>query len=478
MHPVDEWPRLLVVDPDEERRRELSCVLEERYGPDTVLMAGTAQDALAVVAGATPPVSVLLTPARQAPDSGVALLREVRRRFPDLARALVAAPFRERPADYADTEVVAGAVDEGLVHAVVIWPVPAGAERPFRGLDDLLDARRRPVARDPDERGVHDVVVVGGGPAGVAAAVHAASDGLATVVVEAGGLGGQAGTSGRIDNYPGFPAGISGAALMERAGEQAARLGAGTVLRRRVVSLGRDESGLLVVGLADGEEMRGRAVVLASGVQYRRLGIPSVERLVGAGVHYGSPTVELPGIRGGRVYVVGGGEAAGQAALRMAETAAAVSLVVRRPSPFGAMSRRVADRVAASPAVRVLTSVEVVGAVGTSRLSGLRLRDSFGDLTAVPADALLVLIGADPRTGWLPPEVRRDRQGYVLTGGDLTISGRPLLPLETSMPGVFAVGDVRHRSIKRVAAAVGDGATVVSSVQAYLADSETGSGTG
>jgi thioredoxin reductase (NADPH) len=138
------------------------------------------------------------------------------------------------------------------------------------------------------------------------------------------------------------------------------------------------------------------------------------------------------------------------------------------------MSRRLADRVAASPAVRLLTSVEVVGAVGASRLSGLRLRDAFGEVTAVPADALLVLIGADPRTAWLPPEVRRDRLGYVLTGSDLAISGRPLLPLETSMPGVFAVGDVRHRSIKRVAAAVGDGATVASSVQAYLSDAAVG----
>jgi thioredoxin reductase (NADPH) len=474
MHPADEAPVLLVVDPDEERRQSLSRALEERYGADTVLMAGTAQDALALVAGAHPPVSVLLTPAREAPDVGVALLREVHRRFPALARGLVAAPFRERPADYADTEVVAGAVDEGLVDVVVTWPAPSGAEHPFHGLDELLDTRRPPAPTAASDRGVHDVVVVGGGPAGVAAAVHAASDGLDTVVVEAACLGGQAGTSGRIDNYPGFPAGISGAALMARAGEQAARLGAGTVLRRRVVRLSRDSSGVLAVGTQDGESLRGRTVVLALGVEYRRLGIPSVERLVGAGVHYGSPTVELTGVRGGRVYVVGGGDAAGQAALRMAEAAASVSLVVRRPSPFGAMSRRLADRVAASPAVRLLTSVEVVGAVGTSRLSGLRLRDAFGDVTAVPADALLVLIGADPRTAWLPPEVRRDRLGYVLTGSDLAISGRPLLPLETSMPGVFAVGDVRHRSIKRVAAAVGDGATVASSVQAYLSDAAVG----
>ncbi|MGF1647796.1 MAG: FAD-dependent oxidoreductase [Kineosporiaceae bacterium] len=472
MHPVDEVS-LLVVDPDEERRRALSRDLEERYGADTVLMAATAQDALTLVASAQPPVSTVLTMARQGPGTGVTLLREVRRRFPSVARVLVAAPFRERPADFEDTEVVAGAVDEGLVHAVVVWPAGSGTAHPFQGLDLLLDARRGPASPALREGAVHDVVVVGGGPAGVATAVHAASDGLATLIVEAAGLGGQAGTSGHITNYPGFPAGISGAALLERAGEQAARLGAGTVLQRRVVGLGRDDTGALVVATEEGSSVRGRTVVLALGVEYRRLGIPSVERLVGAGVHYGSPTVELPGIRGGRVYVVGGGDAAGQAALRLAETAASVSLVVRRPSPFGAMSRRLADRVAASADVRLLTSVEVVGAVGAARLAGLQLRDAFGDVTAVPADALLVLIGAEPRTAWLPPEVRRDRLGYVLTGPDLAISGRPLLPLETSMPGVFAVGDVRHRSIKRVAAAVGDGAAAVSSVQAYLSDAPT-----
>jgi thioredoxin reductase (NADPH) len=476
MHPVDDSPGLLVVEADEERRRTLARELEERYGSDTVLLAGSAQDALALVESARPPVSVVLVAAHLDQSAGVALLRELRRRFPGVGRVLVAAHHLDRPAESDDTEVVAAAVDEGLVHAVVRLPPGGVAGWPYPSLDDLLEARRpaAPVPAGAGRPAVHDVVVVGGGPAGVAAAVHAASDGLATLVVETAGIGGQAGTGGRIENYPGFPAGITGSALMARAGEQAERLGARTVLRERAVAVSREESGVLVVRTASGESRRGRAVVLALGVEYRRLGIPSVERLVGAGVHYGSPTVELPGVRGGRVYIVGGGDAAGQAALRMAETAAAVAVVVRRPAPFDGMSRRLAERIAASPAVRVLAPVEVVGATGGSRLEGLRLRDSFGDVTAVPADALLVLIGAEPRTAWLPPEVRRDAQGYVLTGADAATGHRVPLPLETSLPGVFAVGDVRHRSIKRVAAAVGDGATVVSSIQAYLSDAAGG----
>jgi thioredoxin reductase (NADPH) len=335
----------------------------------------------------------------------------------------------------------------------------------------LVDPGPREVAaalgvRTAPSRDAYDLVVVGAGPAGMAAAVYGASEGLRTLVVEAEAFGGQAGTSSRIENYLGFPSGISGGTLMHRAGVQAARLGAEFLIPHRAATLRREDDGC-VVGLDDGREIRTRTVVLALGVTYRRLPAPGTEELIGKGVQYGSPTVQLPGVAGGRVFIVGGGNSAGQAAVRLAETAAEVSLVVRAPSLAASMSYYLIEQLAALPNVRVLTGTEVLACSGTERLTGLTLGRSAerGD---VPADALFVMIGAVPHTGWLPDTVARDPAGFVLTGADLPGS-RPAQLLETSLPGVFAVGDVRHGSVKRVAAAVGEGSTVVSLVHCALA---------
>jgi thioredoxin reductase (NADPH) len=557
VHPADESPVLLVVGPDQGRREALARDLEDRYGADTVLMAATAGDALALLASARPPVALVIAESHLDDRTGPELLDEVRRRHPIVSRVLVAASYLDSPQDYDETDLRAWALESGGAQAVVTRPWRPPEERLYPHLDDLLadwraaaaarpgalvlisepssargnemrdllarnglsfdwhppdsaegqeilrarglpDPGMRPVmllhdgtvlvdptvrqaatalgALQVPDRDVHDLVIVGSGPAGLAAAVYGASEGLSTLLLESVAIGGQAGTSARIENYPGFPAGISGTALMSRAGLQAGRLGARALVPRRASRLERTEGGVLAVHTDDGEIVRGRAVVLALGVEYRRLGVAGVERLVGAGVHYGSPTVELPGVRDGRVYIVGGGNSAGQAAVRMADTARSVTLLVRGPSPSASMSRYLAERIGATPTISVLTQVRVVGATGGDRLEGLRLRDSFGDVTAVPADALFVMIGAEPRTDWLPAEIRRDALGYLLTGPDLGTDpadpdrARSRLPLETSMSGVFAVGDVRHRSLKRVAAAVGDGATVVSSVQAYLSE--------
>ncbi|WP_147332032.1 NAD(P)/FAD-dependent oxidoreductase [Geodermatophilus marinus] len=333
-----------------------------------------------------------------------------------------------------------------------------------RQIAERLGVRMRP------EREAYDLVVVGAGPAGLATAVYGASEGLHTLVVEAEAFGGQAGTSSRIENYLGFPSGISGGALMHRAGIQAVRLGAETVIPLRATSLDRRD-GWYVVGLDGGAEVRTRAVVLALGVTYRRLLAAGTEALVGSGVHYGSPTVQLPGVAGGQVFIVGGGNSAGQAAVRLAESAARVTLVVRARSLAAGMSHYLVEQLAALPTVRVVTGTEVAACHGDERLTGLTLRSASGD-AGVPADALFVMIGAVPGTGWLPPEVLRDPAGFVRTGPDLPPSGdgeRPRQLLETAAPGVFAVGDVRSGSVKRVAAAVGEGSVVVSLVHGYLA---------
>ncbi|MGY1712220.1 FAD-dependent oxidoreductase [Geodermatophilus sp. SYSU D00758] len=357
----------------------------------------------------------------------------------------------------------AGAAEEQVVvalhnGALLVDPGP-------REIAERLGVRIRP------ERGTYDLVVVGAGPAGLATAVYGASEGLHTLVVEAEAFGGQAGTSSRIENYLGFPSGISGGALMHRAGIQAGRLGAETVIPQRVTSLHRRE-GWCVVGLDAGAEVRARTVVLALGVSYRRLPAEGTEALVGSGVHYGSPTVQLPGVAGGQVFIVGGGNSAGQAAVRLAESAARVTLVVRAGSLAAGMSHYLVGQLDALPTVRVLTGTEVAACHGEGRLTGLTLRSGSGDVE-VAADALFVMIGAVPGTGWLPPEVLRDPAGYVRTGPDLPPAGegeRSRQLLETAVPGVFAVGDVRSGSVKRVAAAVGEGSVVVSLVHRYLAE--------
>lgn len=309
-----------------------------------------------------------------------------------------------------------------------------------------------------------DVAVVGAGPAGLAAAVYAASEGLATAVVEREAFGGQAGTSSLIRNYLGFPRGVSGTDLARRAYEQALLFGADFVYGNDAVSLRRD-GGELDLRLSDGSRVRARAVVIATGVSYRRLGVPALEALVGAGVFYGAAASEAPALRGRRVLVVGGGNSAGQAAVHLARYAEQVTILVRGEGLAATMSDYLVQDIARHPGIDVRTGVEVVGGGGDGRLDHIVVSDGgSGETAAVGADALFVLIGGVPFTDWLPDEIARDRWGYVLAGADAGARHA----FETTMPGVFAVGDVRHGSVKRVASSVGEGAVVVQQVHDHL----------
>ena len=324
--------------------------------------------------------------------------------------------------------------------------------------------------------GSHDLVIVGAGPAGLAAAVYAASEALDTLVVEPQVAGGQAGTSAMIRNYLGFPRGIAGGDLANRALEQAWLFGANLVLSQRAVGLGVDGRRRLV-RLSDGTEVSGSAVVVASGVSWRRLGVPRLEALVGAGVFYGAAGAEARAMEAQDVFVVGAGNSAGQAALHLAKYAASVILVARGPDLGASMSDYLVQEIEQAPNVAVRLETRVVDGLGSWRLEGLALKGrADGSIEEVPAAALFVMIGAEPHTDWLTG-VERDDQGYILTGHDLLGPDglpadwplkRPPLLLETSIPGVFAAGDVRHRSVKRVASAVGEGAVAVQLVHQYL----------
>jgi thioredoxin reductase (NADPH) len=325
-----------------------------------------------------------------------------------------------------------------------------------------------------------EVVVIGGGPAGLAAAVYGVSEGLSTLVVEGEAIGGQAGASSMIRNYPGFPRGISGQELTTQAFQQARLFGASFRFARYATGLRRVGEDL-VVPLSDGTEVAGRAVIVATGASYRRLGVPDLEALNGAGVFYGAATTEARALQGREVYVVGGANSAGQAAMHLSKYASRVTLLVRGGSLETGMSDYLINEIEATDNVRVLLNTRVVGGGGEGHLERLTLEDSTsGHAETVPAAALFALIGAEPCTEWLPEEVRRDEKGYVITGTDLLRGGQapegwsparaPLL-LETSVPGVFAAGDVRHGSTKRVASAVGEGSIVIRLVHGYLEES-------
>jgi thioredoxin reductase len=321
---------------------------------------------------------------------------------------------------------------------------------------------------------VFDVAVVGAGPAGLATAVYASSEGLRTVVVEREAIGGQAGTSAMIRNYPGFAQGVSGARLAFEAYTQAWFFGTTFLFMRQLEGLAR-EDGHYRLRLSDGGTLNARTVVITTGATYRRLGIPALEDLQGRGVFYGAGVSEAPAMRGRTVYVVGGGNSAGQAALHLAGWAHQVTVVVRSPSLTGSMSDYLIREIDAAPNVTVSYGTQVVGGTGTDHLKSLVLEDTETRARyAVPADGLFVLIGSEPRTEWLGESVARDRWGFILTGQDVPddadtrwLSRQPL-PHETSLPGVFAAGDVRHGSVKRVASAVGEGAITVPLVHRYL----------
>lgn len=320
--------------------------------------------------------------------------------------------------------------------------------------------------------GEFDVAVIGAGPAGLAAAVYASSEGLRALVVEREAIGGQAGSSSLIRNYLGFARGVSGTELAQRAYQQAWVFGTSFLLMRDAVELRSGERSH-TLRTADGAEFEAGAVVLASGVSYRRLQNPTLAALEGSGVFYGASAAEAKALAGRSVFVVGGGNSAGQAAMHLCRWAERVCLVVRGPSLAASMSSYLREAIDAAANVEVLLETEVVGGEGESGLESLTLRDvASGKTSHVLADALFVLIGARPGTEWLPEEIARDEWGYVLTGRDAgeVASGERQM-LETSLPGVFAVGDVRHGAVKRVASAVGEGSIVIQQVHRHLEES-------
>jgi len=325
---------------------------------------------------------------------------------------------------------------------------------------------------------VFDLAVVGAGPAGLAAAVYASSEGLRTVVIERAAVGGQAGSSSMIRNYPGFAQGVTGAKLALEAYQQAWFFGTTFVFMRQAVGLS-SEGRHYRLQLSDGGVITTRTVVITSGVTYRRLGVPKLEELLGRGLFYGAAVSEGPAMRGRKVFVVGGANSAGQAAIHLARWAERVTMLVRGESLAASMSDYLIREIDAAPNVDVRHRVQVVDAVGSDRLESLVLEDRrSGARLSVPADAVFVLIGAEPRTEWLEGSVARDRLGFILTGPDMPGGGtgtgpgwhleHPPLAHETSLPGVFAAGDVRQGSVKRVGSAVGEGAVTIPMIHRRL----------
>lgn len=323
----------------------------------------------------------------------------------------------------------------------------------------------------------YDLIIVGAGPAGLGAAVYGASEGLRTLLIEREAPGGQAGMSSKIENYLGFPAGLSGAELTRRALMQASRFGVELLLPHEVTGISVEGSTRLV-HLADGATLRCHTVLLATGVSYRTLDVPGSERLQGAGIYYGAGMSEAPLYRDQDVYLVGGANSAGQAAMYFSRFARRVTLLVRGPSLDESMSQYLIDQIAASPRINVLTSTHVVEVKGETNLEAITITNTItGETQVLPTTALFVFIGAMPQTDWLAGVVERDEHGYILSGLDMLHDGhrpagwmleRDPFPLETSVPGVFVAGDTRLHSMKRVASAVGEGAMSVRLVHDYL----------
>ncbi len=524
---ADAKPLLVVADDDPVERRSIVAELCRRYEADYRVLGctvGSLETELARAEAEHVEVAVVLASGEQ----GAELLGGVRARFPAARRGLLI-PWL----GWADPEVAAlvlrsmarGAIDlyvlrpsqspdeifhrtitellqesarlrgEGPAGAAVhaqpgsrraheLRSILAGLGIPHRLLDrsgspsiSLADGS---VLEDPSaadltralgfptqlEAGEADLIVVGAGPAGLSAAVYGASEGLRTIVLDSGAVGGQAGSSSLIRNYLGFPRGLGGGELAQRAYQQAWLFGTRFRFTERAVALEQRDRGFMV-RTADGAEASARAVVLALGVEYRRLDAPGIDELEGAGVFYGASMSEAQAVTGEDVVIVGGGNSAGQAALHLARYARLVTILVRGDSLASSMSQYLLDAIDATPNVDVRFHTEVAAAEGDGRLERLVLRDRrSGETEPVGAAALVVLIGALPHTEWLPEAIERDEWGYVLTG-ELAGSSRPL---ETTLPGVFAAGDVRSRSVKRVAGAVGDGALAVTGVHGWLVD--------
>ena len=532
MTPSARTPLLVVADDDPDERALIEAELQRRYGADYQLRICTTAElggVLDTAAAAGDEIALALASG----EDGADLLAGMRGRFPTARRGLlipwlgwsrpglgqlvlrsmargwidlyVIAPTRRRDEVFHRTigellheserlrgEGPAGAVivaDDRTSRAHELRVTLAGLGIPHRTLAsedgapptvrladgqvlvdpsaaELTRALGFPTVLDPHEA---DLVVVGAGPAGLSAAVYAASEGLLTTVLDAGAVGGQAGSSSLIRNYLGFPRGLGGGELAQRAYQQAWLFGAQFRITHRAVGLAQRD-GRHVVRTDAGTEIEAPTVVLALGVEYRRLEGPGLTELEGAGVFYGASMSEAQALAGETVYIVGGGNSAGQAALHLARYACNVRILVRGAGLAETMSQYLIETIDKDPNIDVQPHTEVVAAHGEGRLERLDLRRLEG-VESVPAGALIVLIGARPHTGWLPDEIARDEWGYIVTGPG--VPGWPCerspLPLETSLPGVFAAGDVRARSVKRVASAAGSGALSVSDVHAYLA---------
>lgn len=355
---------------------------------------------------------------------------------------------------------------------LVVFPDGSHLSRP----DNAAVAERMGM-RMQAEAESYDLVIVGAGPAGLAAGVYGALEGLRTLLIEREAPGGQAGQSSRIENYLGFPVGLSGGDLARRAVAQATRFGAEILTPAEAIGL-HVQDGYPIVTLADGSKVSSQALLIATGVSYRMLDVPDAERLSGSGVYYGAALTEAMGAEGEDVFVVGGGNSAGQGAMYLSRFARSVTILVRGPSLAKNMSHYLVEQIDETPGISVRTGVQVAEVDGDDHLERIVLEDrETGKRETLPAHALFVFIGAAPRTGWLGDVVARDGRGFIISGTDLMHEGqrphgwpvaRDPLWLETSVPGIFVAGDVRHRSVKRVASAVGEGAMAVQFVHQHL----------
>ncbi len=357
---------------------------------------------------------------------------------------------------------------------VAVWMPAIGGTRLIDPTDaEILEAWGIPTTLADADRDF-DLLVVGAGPAGLGTAVYASSEGIRTVIVEREAIGGQAGSSSLIRNYLGFSRGLSGAELVQRGYQQAWVFGARFVVTREVERLTPQDGGFLAQ-VGDVGEVRARAVVISTGVSYRRIGVASLEELSGHGVYYGASVTAAQALSGLRAGIVGAGNSAGQAALHLARYCASVDLIARGSKLSDSMSTYLVDAISALPMIKVHVNTEVVGGHGDGQLEWITLRDrKSGQEQHVPLASLFVMIGARPRTDWLPAEVDRDSYGFLYTGAEAAACpswklARSPHPHETSVPGLYAVGDVRSGSVKRVASAVGEGSVVVSEIHQFLA---------
>ncbi|MEW2610056.1 FAD-dependent oxidoreductase [Streptomyces sp. NPDC047880] len=385
-------------------------------------------------------------------------------------------PYRWYSADEPEgRRLLAAAGEDGMRLPVVITPDGTPLVEP-----EHVDLAARVGLATAPTADFYDLVVIGGGPAGLGAAVYGASEGLRTVLVERSATGGQAGQSSRIENYLGFPDGVSGAQLTDRARRQAAKFGAEILTAREVTAL-EVNGAARIVRFSDGSAVAAHSVILATGVSYRQLAAPGCEELTGCGVYYGSALTEAPSCQDQDVYIVGGANSAGQAAMYLSRGAKSVTLLVRGESLAASMSHYLIQQIEESPNIQVRARTVVESAHGDGRLERLTLRDvDSGHTEQVDAQWVFVFIGAAPLTDWLDGTVLRDERGFILAGPDLTPDGRPPedweldrppYHLETNVPGVFVAGDARSESAKRVASAVGEGAMAVMLVHRYLEQS-------